>query len=456
MSEIKHKPQSSRELAMDILVRVEQQMAYSNIALNQALQKTNLPRNEAGLVTELVYGTIQRLNTIDYWLNRFVSKGVNKLEPWVRSLLRLSLYQIQYLDRIPPHAAVNEAVTIAGRKGHKGISGMVNAVLRNMLRQPEKLQMPTNVAAVVRISLTYSHPQWMVQRWIHQYGEEETIRMCESNNRPPHTSIRVNRRETSPEQLIDQLAEQGIEAAPSSIAPDGIVIQGGGNMALTAWYQDGVISVQDESSMLVARMVDPQPGMIVLDCCAAPGGKTTHMAELMNDQGTIIAYDIHEHKKQLIDAQAMRLHLKCVEARVGDARELSHEHAKHSFDRILLDAPCSGLGVIRRKPDLKWAKQESDINAIRTIQSTILDQIHHLLKPGGSLIYSTCTTEYEENQAVIRHFLDEHPDFSLDKTVSQQFPELASRLVGEGMVQILPQHYESDGFFITRLCKQAL
>lgn len=456
MGETKQKHQSSRELAMDILVRVEQQMAYSNIALNQALQKANLPRNEAGLVTELVYGTIQRLNTIDYLLNRFLSKGVKKLEPWVRNLLRLSLYQIQFLDRIPPHAAVNEAVTIAGRKGHKGISGMVNAVLRNMLRQPEKLQIPTDVPTIQKIALTYSHPEWMVQRWLDQYGEDETIRMCESNNKPPHTSIRVNSRRISPEQLIVQLDEQGIDAVSSAIAPDGIVVQSGGNMAMTPWYTEGDISVQDESSMLVARIVDPQPGMMVLDCCAAPGGKTTHMAELMNDEGTIVAYDIHDHKKQLIDAQAKRLHLNSVQARVGDARELAHELAEHTFDRILLDAPCSGLGVIRRKPDLKWAKQESDISEIQAIQFTILNQIHRLLKPGGSLIYSTCTTDYEENQAVIHHFLEVHPEFSLDDTVTQQLPELASRLVGDGMVQILPQHYESDGFFIARLRKQAL
>ena len=220
---------------MDVLVRVEQQQAYSNIALNQALQKANLPRNEAGLVTELVYGTIQRLNTIDYLLNRFLSKGVNKLEPWVRNLLRLSLYQIQYLDRIPPHAAVNEAVTIAGRKGHKGISGMVNAVLRNMLRQPEKLQIPTNLPAVTRIALTYSHPEWMVQRWIHQFGEEETIRMCESNNHPPHTSIRVNRRQTSPEQFIDSISRARImQQYPLPLHPMVIVIESGGNMAMTS------------------------------------------------------------------------------------------------------------------------------------------------------------------------------------------------------------------------------
>jgi 16S rRNA (cytosine967-C5)-methyltransferase len=456
MNETKQRHQSSRELAMDVLVRVEQQQAYSNIALNQALLKANLPRSEAGLVTELVYGTIQRLNTIDYLLNRFLSKGVVKLEPWVRNLLRLSLYQIHYLDRIPPHAAVNEAVTIAGRKGHKGISGMVNAVLRNILRQPEKLQIPVNLPTAQSIALTYSHPEWMVKRWIHQFGEDETRRICESNNNPPHTSIRVNRKQTSPEQLIAQLNEQGYSATRSAIAPDGIIVEGGGNMAMTPWYNEGAISIQDESSMLVARIVDPQPGMKVLDCCAAPGGKTTHMAELMNDQGTIIAFDIHEHKKQLIDAQAKRLDLHIVQARVGDARELSHLLAEHTFDRILLDAPCSGLGVIRRKPDLKWAKLESDIREIRTIQSSILHQIHNLLKPGGLLVYSTCTTEYEENQAIINEFLAEHPDFSLDNSITQQLPSMAPRLVGEGMLQILPHHYQSDGFFITRLRKQAL
>jgi 16S rRNA (cytosine967-C5)-methyltransferase len=456
VKETNRRPQSTRELAMDVLVRVEQQQAYSNIALNQALLRANLPRSEAGLVTELVYGTIQRLNTIDYLLSRFLIKGVGKLEPWVRNLLRLSLYQIHYLDRIPPHAAVNEAVTIAGRKGHKGISGMVNAVLRNILRQPEKLQIPANLPIAQSIALTYSHPEWMVNRWINQFGEGETRAICESNNNPPHTSIRVNRIQMTPAQFLTLLGENGYSAKHSVIAPDGIVVEGGGNMAMTSWYNDGLISIQDESSMLVARIVDPQPGMKVLDCCAAPGGKTAHMAELMNDQGSIIAYDIHEHKKQLIDAQTKRLGLHAIEAKIGDARQLANEYSDHTFDRILLDAPCSGLGVIRRKPDLKWAKLESDIAEIRNIQYTILHNIHNLLKPGGMLIYSTCTLEYEENQAVISEFLANHPDFMLDIKITDQLPALTSRLVGEGMLQILPHHYQSDGFFITRLRKQAL
>ncbi len=441
---------------MDVLVRVEQQQAYSNIALNQALLRANLARSEAGLVTELVYGTIQRLNTIDFLLARFLSKGLDKLEPWVRNLLRLSLYQIHYLDRIPPHAAVNEAVKIAGRKGHKGISGMVNAVLRNMLRQPEKLQIPTELPVVKSIALTYSHPEWIVRRWIAQFGEGETRAICESNNKPPHTSIRVNTIRISSEQFLALLGENEYTAEPSAVAPDGIVVEGGGNMALSSWYKEGQISIQDESSMLVARIVDPQPGMRVLDCCAAPGGKTTHMAELMNDQGSIIAYDIHEHKKQLIDAQAERLGIRAIEARIGDARMLGKEYLDHTFDRILLDAPCSGLGVIRRKPDLKWAKQESDIAEIREIQISILDNIHHLLKPDGMLIYSTCTLEYEENQAVISEFLAKHPDFALDVSLNEQFPLLTQSLVGEGMIQIKPHQYQSDGFFIARLRKQAL
>jgi len=457
VKETKQRPQSSRELAMDVLVRVEQQQAYSNIALNQALLRANLPRNEVGLITELVYGTVQRKNTIDYWLSRFLSKGVEKLEPWVRSLLRLSLYQIHYLDRIPPHAAVNEAVSIAGRKGHKGISGMVNAVLRNILRQPEKLIIPADLPVVQSIALTYSHPEWMVRRWMNQFGEAETRAICESNNKPPHTSIRVNTMKNTPEEFIEILSKHGYSAERSIIAPDGIVVEGGGNMALTSWFTDGLISIQDESSMLVARIVDPRPGMKILDCCAAPGGKTTHIAELMKNQGSIIAYDIHEHKKQLIDAKTDRLGLDAIKSKIGDARELANEYSEHTFDRILLDAPCSGLGVIRRKPDLKWTKLESDITEIRNIQYAILNHIHKLLKPGGMLIYSTCTLEYEENQAVINKFLESHQDFTLDTIITDQLPiSLNSCTVGEGMLQILPHHYQSDCFFITKLRKQAL
>ncbi|MEW4370491.1 16S rRNA (cytosine(967)-C(5))-methyltransferase RsmB [Paenibacillus kandeliae] len=457
---------SAREVALNVLTDVDASGSYSNLQLNQALVQAKLERPDAGLATEIVYGTIAHLNTIDYFVNDFVSKGLNKLQPWVRSLMRLSFYQLYYLDRIPAHAAVNEAVNIAKRRGHEGVSGMVNGVLRNILRQLDELQIPDGLSAVKRISLQYSHPEWLVKRWIKQYGEETTEQICISNNEPPAVSVRVNTNMVSREKMLDILNEQGYYAQPSAIAPDGIVLGGSGNMALTDWYRSGQISIQDESSMLVAEAVQPQPGMDVLDCCAAPGGKTAHLAEKMQNRGRIIANDIHEHKRKLIDDQAERLHISVIETTVGDALTLADRYPAGSFDRILLDAPCSGLGVIRRKPDLKWNKTAADIGAITELQQQLLETVAPLLKPDGILVYSTCTIERSENEDMVRRFLEAHDDFeaapnplhallqSADGTsVSPDSQSSTDRQAEPSTigVQILPQDYHSDGFYIAAL-----
>jgi 16S rRNA (cytosine967-C5)-methyltransferase len=435
------KPKSTaREVALDVLIRIEQDHSYSNLLLNQMLQKADLDKQDAGLATEIVYGTIQRLHTIDYFLKRFVSKGLAKLDPWVRSLLRLSYYQMVYLDRVPDHAIVNEAVNLAKKRGHSGISGMVNGVLRNVIRQKDSLQLPAGLARVERIALTHSHPEWMVKRWIQQFGEARTEQICEANNKPPHVSIRTNTIKLTRNNLVALLNDAGLEALPSQLASAGIVVKGGGNMALTPWYAEGLFSIQDESSMLVAETIGAHPGEKILDCCAAPGGKTTHIAETMKDQGEIWACDIHEHKQDLIREQAMRLGLASIRTLVSDARDLQGHFAAGSFDRILLDAPCSGLGVIRRKPDMKWSKREQDLDEVCLIQKELLEKIHPLLRKGGVLVYSTCTMEVNENEGMVRAFLENHPEFEWD----QPKP-----------VEILPYEHMSDGFFIARLRKRA-
>jgi 16S rRNA (cytosine967-C5)-methyltransferase len=437
----KKKPKSTaREVALDVLIRIEQDQSYSNLLLNQTLQKVDLDKQDIGLATEIVYGTIQRLNTIDYFLKRFVVKGIAKLDPWVRSLLRLSYYQMVYLDRVPDHAIVTEAVNLAKKRGHSGISGMVNGVLRNVIRQKDTLQLPNGLPMVERIALTYSHPEWMVKRWIRQLGEARTEQLCEANNKPPHVSIRTNTMKLSRNGLVALLNEAGLEAVPSQLASDGIIVKGGGNMALTAWYAEGLFSIQDESSMLVAETIDAQPGEKILDCCAAPGGKTAHIAETMKDHGEIWACDIHEHKQNLIREQAARLGLTSIHTKVSDARELQAHFEAGSFDRILLDAPCSGLGVIRRKPDMKWNKHEQDLDEVCLIQRELLEKVHPLLRSGGVLVYSTCTMEYNENEGMVRAFLDKHPEFEWD----QPKP-----------LEIFPYEYMSDGFFIARLRKRA-
>lgn len=448
---------TSRSVALQVLTAVEQESAYSNLLLNGALQKSGLSGPDAGLATELVYGTIQRLNTIDFLLEPFVTKGMGKLAPWVRNLLRMSFYQLYYLDRIPPHAVVNEAVNLAKKRGHQGISGMVNGVLRNVLRRKEELKLPEGLSPVQRIALEHSHPKWLVARLLEQYGEQTAESICRANNEPPSISIRVNRAKTSREDMLKLLKEQGLSAAPSKLSRDGIVVEGGGNMALTPWYREGLISVQDESSMLVAEALDPEPGMSVLDCCAAPGGKTCHIAEMMQGSGLVLANDIHPHKAKLVEDQANRLGLTNIDISTGDASKLGERLERNSFDRILLDAPCSGLGVIRRKPDLKWAKTAGDIAEIAGIQRTLLDTAGALLKPGGLLVYSTCTIEPRENVEMVSSFLSRHPEFELaeDKPSAWETEPLAEASArGSLGLQILPQDAHSDGFYIARLRKK--
>ncbi|GAK39802.1 ribosomal RNA small subunit methyltransferase B [Paenibacillus sp. TCA20] len=444
---------SSREAALQVLAAVEQEGAYSNLLLNQVLKQANLTPADTGLATELVYGTIARQKTLDYYLESYVAKGLAKLQPWVRSLLRLSLYQILYLDRVPDHAAVSEAVNIAKRKGHQGISGMVNGVLRNILRNRDKLTIPEDLPAAERIALMHSHPEWLVQRWIEQYGEQEAEAMCRANNEAPPVSVRVNTTMISRNKLIQEMQEEGLVVEPSLLSDDGIIVKSGGNMALTDWYKEGMLSVQDESSMLVAGAVDPKPGMTVLDCCAAPGGKTSHMGEKMEDQGRIIANDIHPHKVELIHRQAERLGLASIETVCHDALDLASNYKEASFDRILLDAPCSGFGVIRRKPDLRWTKSPEDVEAISALQYELLSRVSKLLKPGGTLVYSTCTTEHAENGGVVERFLKENDQFAPAGHLSLREELRHSAILDEYGIQILPHQFHSDGFYIARLTR---
>ena len=326
---------------------------------------------------------------------------------------------------------------------------MINGVLRSILREGDKLTLPQDLKAAERIALEHSHPQWLVERWIAQYGEETAEEICAANNQPPKVSIRVNTLRVDRDELLRELEAEGRQARVSELSPQGIVVESGGNMANDGLYRDGRYSIQDESSMLVAEALDPQPGMSVLDCCAAPGGKTAHIAEKMGDQGRIVANDLHEHKQKLIQEQTERLGLTSVESSVGDALALKDRYEPASFDRVLLDAPCSGFGVIRRKPDLRWAKTPEDAASIANLQRQMLNAVSGLVKPGGILVYSTCTIEREENQRAVAEFLRDHAEFvaePFDVPTLENMPQL-----GGAGVQILPNQFGSDGFYIARL-----
>ncbi|WP_195572965.1 16S rRNA (cytosine(967)-C(5))-methyltransferase RsmB [Paenibacillus sp. 1001270B_150601_E10] len=451
------KRRSAREVALDVLVQVDKEQAYSNLQLNEALKEARLERVDAGLATELVYGTIQRLSTLDGVLEQKVNKGIRKLKPWMRNLLRMSLYQLHYLDRIPDHAVVNEAVTIAKRRGQQAMAGFVNGVLRAVMREPELWEAKKDMSPAERIAWEHSHPVWLVQEWIKEYGAEETESICEANNEPPHTSVRVNPLRSKRDVIMEEMKAQGIFVKPSDLSKDGIVGIGTGNLAFSSWYKDGKISMQDESSMLVVEAVRPEPGMRVLDCCAAPGGKSMHIAERMGNHGEVMSNDLHAHKMALIQDQAGRLGLSAIQTMNVDASKLGSHLEAQSFDVVLLDAPCSGFGVIRRKPDLKWRKTAQDVHDIAKLQHELIREAAKLVRPGGRLVYSTCTIEPKENGEVVKQFIKKHSEWRLDDSWKAALPQdklsMALKRSDEGMLQVLPHDADSDGFFIACLEK---
>lgn len=449
--------QTPRSAALHVLLEVEQNKAFSNLELKTSLAKGDFDRRDAALATELVYGTLSRLNTLDWLVAQVLDKPIHRLETWVRNLLRMSLYQLHYLDRIPARAVVHEAVEEAKQRGHKGTIALVNGVLREYLRKKEELTIPAQWPKFKKIAIMHSHPEWLVKRWLRIYGERETIQMCEQNNHPPKVSMRVNRLKGTMDQLIKKIQEESEEAEiiRSQVSVDGLLVSHLGNIALTEAFQKGFCTVQDESSMLVCQAVAPKSGMRILDTCAAPGGKTTHIAERMENLGVILALDIHPHKLKLIQDNAARLGISMIETKAADATSLPANLSDKTFDRVLVDAPCSGFGVIRRKPDLKWHKKEDDILAITQTQMRILEEASKWVAPMGKLIYSTCTVDPEENQRLVYRFLENHPEFALDDSFAQDMPESVQPYVHKsgGYVQLLPHYFGSDGFFISRLVR---
>lgn len=448
----KMKKYKLREAIIDLLLRIDRDSGYSHLLIDNEIKSRKISPKDGALLTEIVYGTVQRKLTLDYYLDAFIDKK-KKIQPWVQMLLRMSVYQLVFLDRVPDHAVIHEAVDIGKERGHKGIASFVNGVLRNIQRKgiPDttELESPSK-----QLSMETSHPEWLVDRWFGMYGYEITKAMCFANLERKPLSIRVQPLKITRENAMDELDKLGFETRQSRLSDQGIIIDKG-NILQTELFQGGYVTIQDQCSMLAVETLKAEPGMEVLDACSAPGGKATHIAEKMNNRGFINAYDLHAKKVRLIKEKAAILHLSIIEANQGDARKLHELHADESFDRILIDAPCSGLGVIRSKPDIKYNKTEKDIHQLAQIQSTILDEVAPLLKKGGMLVYSTCTVDKRENNDVVDMFLKQHSDYQIDPDFFEDVPGVLRNTEGctASGLQIFPHTINTDGFFMTRFIK---
>ena len=432
------KVETARSLALAVLEDVLVNQAYSNIALNKHLKGSQLSAADKGLVTEIVYGTVARKLTLEWYLSHFIEDR-DKLDNWLYILLLLSAYQLRYLDKIPNHAVVNEAVELAKAR-KKGSEKLVNAVLRRILREgwPD---IDSIKRKNKRDSIAYSLPVWLVSKLKEEYGEERAQAIFESLLVRNKASIRVT--DLSRKEEIKAL----LEATDSPLAATGLVKEQG-HFAGHDLFAEGVITIQDESSQLVAPTLDLQGDEQVLDACAAPGGKTAHMASYLTS-GKVTALDLYDHKLDLIQENAQRLGVADrVQTQKLDARKVHEFFGKDSFDKILVDAPCSGIGLLRRKPDIKYNKETADFATLQQIQLEILGSVCQTLRKGGIITYSTCTVVSEENFHVVEAFLESHPEFEQVKLEHE-----CKDILKDGCILITPEWYGSDGFFISQFRK---
>lgn len=445
---------NAREAALLILKEVEEKEAYLNLVLNRVLAQRSFSPAERSLLTEIVYGVIQRLQTLDWVISLYSTRSLQKLTPWIRNILRMGTYQLLYLERIPEAAAVDEAVKLAHRYGHQGVAGLVNAVLRKISRNKDNLPWPSREQEpALFLSLHYSYPLWMVRRWIKNLGLEAAEAYCSVGNQRPPLTIRTNTLRLSRSELQGVLQKEGAESRECRYAPAGLHLNLTNRLVELKSFQQGLFQVQGESSMLAAPLLNPQPGELVLDLCSAPGGKTMHLAAFMKNQGRIIAADLYPHRLKLVQAAAARLGVQIVETEKIDGRSLPPQW-QGIFQRVLLDVPCSGLGVIRRKGDLKWRRRPEDIASLSQLQRQLLRTAFQALCSGGVLLYSACTTEPEETTEVVNRFLAEEP-LAQPAMLSPFLPqELSADEKIEGQIFLWPAQHNLDGFFLARIRKK--
>lgn len=439
-----------RNLAFESIKKIIVDQGYSNLVVANTIRKYDLSPQDRRFYTELVYGVTRQQNYLQWLVEKLSKKGM-KIQTTCRIILYLGLYQLFCLDSVPPSAACNESVKLAKKQGNPGMAKFVNAILRASIRQKESLIIPTKEEdEMLHLSLTYCQPKWLIARWLKDYGFETTEQLCQYFNERAPLCVRVNTRKTTVEALIPELEAKGMTVHRGHYAANALYIEH--TPALDTWQElaEGKVQIQEEVSMLAVEALAPQEGETVIDLCAAPGGKTTHIATLMNDKGKVYAFDLHDHKVGLIKDNARRLGLTCIEAKQGDGTVFSKDLIEKA-DKVLVDAPCSGLGTLRKKPDLRWRRGEEELKTFPPLQQAILHQAAQYVKPGGTLVYSTCTIGKEENEEVVTAFLKNHEEYELED-ISTLWPNVQSE---EKMIQFLPSIHQTDGFFIARLHKKS-
>jgi 16S rRNA (cytosine967-C5)-methyltransferase len=442
-----------RQLASEILLKVETRKAYADILLDQALKTPTLDDRDRALLTELVYGTLRWRGNIDGQLSRYLRQSLAKTDPLIGNLLRLSVYQLLFLDKIPDYAAVNEAVELAKIHGGAKTAGFVNAVLRNFLRHKAGAnQVALDDPSAKALAVTYSHPEWLVTRWLNEFGSESAKALMYANNERAPLVLRVNLLKSTREELLERFLAAGIDANATPWSPQGIAVFSGPAVDKLPGFADGSFQVQGEASQLVTYLLSPVPGERILDACAAPGGKSTHIAEMMQDRGELIAIDTSARGTAKIHENALRLGLESLRVLRADASAEVAGVALESCDRVLVDAPCSGLGTLRGHPEIKWHRNENDIRRLGGLQAKLLRRATGYLRPNGVLVYATCTLTREENEEIVAAFLAQYKEFELEDA-ARYLPGQATYMVRGKFFVALPQRDNTDGFFAARMRK---
>ena len=438
-----------RKLALEALYKIDKEEAYSNIVLDELLNKNRnaLSNKDINFISELVYGVTTWKLTLDTVIQKYSKIKIKKISPWVINILRMGTYQIVFLDKVPKSAAVNESVNLCKKYNNKSI-GFVNAILRKTEKK-DYLELFEIKNDVERISKTNSMPEWIVKELNKEFNAEKVNEICKNSNLKPKITIRVNNLKTTRNELKKSIQSKEIEVE-EGILEDFLYLKNVKNITNLDEYKKGLFTMQDESAGLTALVLNPKEGEYILDCCSAPGGKTTYIAELMNNKGNIVAWDLYKYRLDKVQENSKRLGINIIKTEENDATVLKEEYIE-KFDKILIDAPCLGLGVIKRKPDIKWQRKFEDIEEISKIQEKILNMCSKYLKKGGTLVYSTCSIIQSENNNIIQKFIKNN-NLKLEEISNLNVEKIQNMITQKGILKIYPSK-NMDGFYIAKLTK---